>query len=299
MGLLRLGLTSSPPASLPLQLPLPASVYIRCRSLPVRMLSLSFNKRYSNSAPQSKMQLPSSECVLLGSLAANKHGKWGFVIYRCTYQDDYAWERFKQIFHERTREYMEMSETPEAATSLAEKLEWTFVEDRVALDGASRSQLRERFKEWAAQSIVTEQPRARAKTERLPEPTFGIPRYQYFIQVDEEALQSVLAAPKDDFYEGGFINFVDSRWKPMGERPSRSCMSDNRDIEDGDEDELIEDEDEDEVFDTIDGCTEENVGWMRLAATTVVGTEFYVSVYDYVSGAWYVTYKRPPEIAIW
>jgi hypothetical protein len=221
------------------------------------------------------------------------------VIYRCTYQDDYAWERFKQIFHERTREYMDMSETPEAAKSLAYKLEWTFVEDREALDGASRFQLRERFKEWAAQSIVTEQPRTRAETERFPEPTFGIPRYQYFIQVDDEALQSVLAAPKDDFYEGGFINFVDSRWRPMGDRPSRSCMSDSRDIKDGDEDEVIEDEDDDEVFDPIDGYTEENVGWMRLAATTVIGTEFYVSVYDYNSSGWYVIYKRPPETVIW
>jgi hypothetical protein len=64
------------------------------------------------------------------------------------------------------------------------------------------------------------------------------------------------------------------------------------DIKDGDED-------EDEVFDPIDGCTEENVGWMRLAATTVVGTEFYVSVFDYPGGGWYVSYKRPPETVIW
>jgi len=247
------------------------------------------------------MQLPSPEHVLLASLAEIKHDKWGFVIYRCTYQDDRAWERFKQIFHERTREYLEMSETPEAATSLAESLEWTFVEDRVALDGASKCQLRESFKEWAVRNIATEQPRAQtqAETQEDPGPTFWIPRYRYFIQVDEEALQSVLAAPKDDFHEGGFINFVDSRWKPMGDRPSRSCISDNRDIEGADEDEVAEDEGEDEVFDPIDGCTEENVGWMRLAAATVVGTEFYVGVFDYPGGGWYVSYKRPPETVIW
>jgi hypothetical protein len=283
----------------------PASIYIGCRSLPVRRLSLSLNKRHLNlnSAPQLKLQLPSPESVLLGSLAEIKHDKWGFMIYRCTYQDDHAWERFKQIMHERTQKLMEMSYTPEAAKSLTDNLEWTFVEDRVALDGASKSQLRERFKKWAVQSIVTEQPRAQAETERDPEPTFWIPRYRYFIQVDEQALQSVLDAPESDFYEGGFINFVDSRWKPLGDRPSRSCIDG---IEDGDEDEVIEDdeeviedEDEDEVFDPIDGCTEENVGWMRLAATTVVGTEFYVSVFDYPGGGWYVSYKRPPETVIW
>ena len=43
---------------------------------------------------------------------------------------------------ERTQEEMQESDTPE----VADKLEWTFAEDRAALDGASRSQLRERFK---------------------------------------------------------------------------------------------------------------------------------------------------------
>jgi hypothetical protein len=58
-------------------------------------------------------------------------------------------------------------------------------------------------------------------------------------------------------------------------------------------------EDEDEVFDPIDGCTEENVGWMRLAASTAVEVEFYVSVFDYPGGGWYVAYKRPPETVMW
>lgn len=231
------------------------------------------------------MELLSPERVLLDYLAELKHDKWGFVIYRCTYQDDHAWERFKQIIHERTQKFLKRSDTPEAAKSLADSLEWIFVEDRTALDGASRSQLRERFKEWAAHAIVTEQPRAQAETKQDPEPTFGILRYHYFIQVDEEALQSVLAAPKLDLYGKGFINFVDSRWKPLGDRPSRSIIEDI--------------EDEDEGFDPIDGCTEENVGWMRFAASTAFDTEFHVSVFDYPGGGWYVSYKRPPEIAYW
>jgi hypothetical protein len=231
------------------------------------------------------MQLPSPENVLLQALAELKHDKWGFVIYRCTYQDDHAWERFKQNIHESTQKFTEMSDTPEAAKSLNDSLEWTFVEDRAALDDASRSQLRQRFKEWSAQAIVTEQPRAKAETERKPEPTFGIPRYNYFIQVDEEALQSVLAAPILDIYGEGVINFVDSRWKPLGDRPSRSVV------------EGIEDEDE--VFDPIDGCTEENVGWMRFAASTAIDAEFYGSVFGFPGGGWYVSYKRPPETVMW
>jgi hypothetical protein len=219
--LLRLGLNSFLPASLPPRLLSPASAYIGYRALLVTRLPLSVQKCHFNSSPQRRMESPSPERVLLHSLAELKHDKWGFVIYRCTYQDDHAWERFKQNIHECTQKFMEMSDAPEAAKSLTDSLEWTFVEDRAALDGASRSQLRERFSEWSVQAIVTEQPRAKAETERNPEPTFGIPRYHYPIQVDEEALQSVLAAPELDLHGQGFIDFVDSRWKPLGDRPSR------------------------------------------------------------------------------
>jgi hypothetical protein len=103
--LLRLGLIS--PLSASLRLLSRASVYVGCRSLPVTRLlgepyqgaaqgrsthgySLSFNKRHLNSAPRPKLQLPSSERVLSAGLAKIKHDKWGFVIYRCTYQDDHA-----------------------------------------------------------------------------------------------------------------------------------------------------------------------------------------------------------------
>lgn len=81
----------------------------------------------------------------------------------------------------------------------------------MALDSASRSQLRERFNTWAAEAIPIEQLRAKAEIERTLEPSFGIPRYSYFVQVDEEALQNVIAAPKPDLWREGFVNFVDSR----------------------------------------------------------------------------------------
>jgi hypothetical protein len=215
--------------------------------------------------------LPSPQRMLLNSLAELKHDKWGFVIYRCTYQDDAAWDCFKQIVLERTQEEMQESDTPE----VADKLEWTFVEDRAALDGASRSQLRERFKQWAAQAIVTEQPRAKAEIEHVP--TFGIPRYNYFVQVDEEALQSVLAAPKIDLFGEGFVNFVDARWTPMGDQ-----YSDNDHNE----------------HDPIDGCTEEDVGWMRIAAM-MIDAEWYGAAGGFHAGAWHVYYLRPPQIVIY
>ncbi|KAI6814026.1 hypothetical protein KC327_g4385 [Hortaea werneckii] len=166
---------------------------------------------------------------------------------------------------------MQRSDAPE----VADKLEWTFVEDRAALDGASRSQLRERFKQWAAQAIIAEQPRAQAQAQE--DSLFGIPRYNYFIQIDEEALQSVLAAPRNDPSGEGFVNFVDARWNPLGD---------------------IYPEDEDERYDPIDECTEENVGWMRIA-TMMIDTEWYDAAINFASGGWFVYYLRPPKIVLY
>lgn len=49
-------------------------------------------------------------------------------------------------------------------------------------------------------------------------------------------------------------------------------------------------EDEDEILEPIDGCTEEDVGWMRLVADILVDAEFNISVYGHPGGGWHVFY---------
>jgi hypothetical protein len=192
-SLLHPDLNSFLPASLLPRLPSPALVYTRYNPMLVSRLPFPSNKRNSSSvADQTKMELPSPQGVISKVPTSSKHDKRGFVFYRCTYEDDQAWERFKQVFRERTQRALQRSDTLEVADSH----EWTFVDDRPALDGASRSQLRERFNNRAAHAIATEQPRAKAEIERDPMPTSGIPRYNYFIQVDDKALQSVIADPE-------------------------------------------------------------------------------------------------------
>ena len=88
---------------------------------------------------------------------------------------------------------------------------------------------------------------------------------------------------------------MDSRWKAFSDRTDSSEIAAEED-EDVDQ---HEDEDEDEIFEPIDGCTEENVGWMKLAAFTSIGSEFYLSVFDYPGGGWYVAYRRPPDTVLW
>ena len=111
-------LNSFLPASLSPRLPSSASVYTGYRPMPVSRLPFPSDKRYSSSvADQTKMELPSPQSVLSKVLTSSKHDKWGFVVYRCTSQDDYAWERFKQIFHERAQQALQSSDTSKSPTA--------------------------------------------------------------------------------------------------------------------------------------------------------------------------------------
>lgn len=60
--------------------------------------------------------------------------KWGWVIYRSSYGDEPAWDRFYEIINPRSRQYVVDSDIPEYAKSL----EWTFVEDQRTLEGVPR-----------------------------------------------------------------------------------------------------------------------------------------------------------------
>ncbi|OQO11822.1 hypothetical protein B0A48_03549 [Cryoendolithus antarcticus] len=198
----------------------------------------------------------------------DKHDKWGWVIYRCSYEDDVAWERFKQIITQRTRDQILKSDAPEALDSLA----WTFVDDRPTLEDIPINQLRSLFKDWAAMAIQTEQPRATDHKLQL-----SGPRYNYFVQVDEHALNAVVSPTEQDPFRGGLVKFVDAIWTPHAEAfPGQ-----------------IEEPSPENVHEPIDGCTEENVGWI-LISPGMIGAHFYEASYTFTD-AWYAYYVRPPE----
>jgi hypothetical protein len=71
-------------------------------------------------------------------------------------------------------------------------------------------------------------------------------RYRFFIAVDLEAIESVLNAPMDSD-ETGFVRMVYGEWGPE--------ELDEEDIANGDVDDLEE---------PLEGCTEYDVGWMKL-----------------------------------
>lgn len=234
------------------------------RHLPVR--------GFTYSASLAMNTLPSEERQILDRLCQDKHDKWGWVVYRCTYSDDEGWNRFKDIITQRLHRSIANSDTPEIGDSLM----WTFIEDRNTLDNAFKDQLRVHFRDWAAKAFDAENPR---REQRLYGTIFCA-RYKYFIQIDEDALRSVVydapQATEGDPYGEGYVNFVKADWEPTSED--------------------IPEEDKDlEPYEPIEGCHDEDVGWMKLMSTQLTPT-----LYNAMSGfsqEWYGYYKRPPEIA--
>jgi hypothetical protein len=98
------------------------------------LTQLHAQRSTSSTSKVTAMSLPSSEQVISDWLKNNKFDKWGWVIYRCTYNDDEGWTRFKQFIIQQSHTHIAECDTPE----LADSLEWTFVEDRATLDGVSK-----------------------------------------------------------------------------------------------------------------------------------------------------------------
>jgi hypothetical protein len=108
-----------------------------------------------------------------------------------------------------------------------------------------------------------------------------IPRFRYFIKIDQEVLHSLAESiSHENWSAGSFLKFVDGNWQPSPESQ---------------QDEEQEDYDwEQETLKPIDGCTEEDVGWMRIAPH-MINADFY----DVLSGdenQWITFYERTPRI---
>lgn len=210
------------------------------------------------------------------------------MVYRCTYNDEATWQHLKQWIVDENRESTATSKAP----TLIDYLDMVFFEDRARFDGALRDELRVHFKEWRADQFSRLGPadlevvRGARRGELVPRITMVHPelmssRFQQFIQVDEESLQSM----REEFdepvrlYGTGHVNLVYADWP--------------HDLEDSDEDESQEEYEDDEVFEPIDGCSEENVGWMKVAATGLGPPFFFLS--DGIEW-WQENYVRPPDV---
>ncbi|KAL2756602.1 hypothetical protein ACRALDRAFT_1062330 [Sodiomyces alcalophilus JCM 7366] len=220
-------------------------------------------------------------------------GKWGFVVYRTTYGDDDGWNRVKETIQASSMRGLK-------APDLASSLDWVFMDDKDTLDGISRPELRRLFREWAHEAFkreghrhrrmqipetVQDSPEAEPRTVYRTVPMLGAnSRYIFFIEVDAESLRSIVYdRDPSDPWDLGHVNFINSEWEPQGPPESeeeRLAMLD------------------DEPLPPIDGCTDEDVGWMKLK-TSSLGISFHLAATYYVEDTWHYDYKRPPAIVDW
>ncbi|KAH7401429.1 hypothetical protein BKA66DRAFT_436568 [Pyrenochaeta sp. MPI-SDFR-AT-0127] len=201
--------------------------------------------------------------------------KWGWVIYRCTYDDDETWALFRAHVEARSRKSIAESD----AAEIANRLEWMWVEDAASLDRISTDVLRKRFRAWVADEVA-----------RQPGDYFPaiLPRFRYFVKIDQEVLQS-LAKP-DPFNPSrlntAFVKFVDGNWEP----DPPPVIAEEKEEEE-------KDFWPEETLAPIGGCTEKDVGWMRIAPH-MINADFYEALGG-DENLWYVFYRRPPSIVIY
>ena len=225
-------------------------------------------RRSFYATPILRMSIPSAERNVKVDLEDCRHSKFGYIVYRTAYtrESDDLWPRFKQILQERARLHISKSDTPE----LNDHLDFRFIEDRSALEDATVAQLRAIFNTWRQlPEAQAEQPHA-----TFPVHLSGLPRYRYCIRADAEVLRSVCHAPQppeEDFEGTGFVHFINAEWEP-------------------DSDDAITD---DEKYPPIEGCEEEDVGWVKLASWLTGADGYEMSSADDI---WHVLYRRPPQI---
>lgn len=166
---------------------------------------------------------------------------WGFVVYRCTYQSDSDWETFMTWFLYHVTKSLEHYNGLDLLDSFAP----TILEDE-SFNGATTTFLRNHFQKWAATAPQIEQ-----GTDYSPFPASG--RYRFFIMVDPEALESVLSIPNPHFsVRTGFVRLVNGVWELE--------KLDEKKLEELGISSLSELEPEE----SLEGCTLEDVGWMKV-----------------------------------
>ncbi|OOQ89204.1 hypothetical protein PEBR_16846 [Penicillium brasilianum] len=103
-------------------------------------------------------------------------------------------------------------------------------------------------------------------------------RYRYFLMVDREALESVLNESELDFSKSAFVRLVDGQWE----------------AEVLDEEELEALGGPPEELEPLEGCTLEDVGWMKIPFTDSEFTDFVWFQSD--TNGWDMVYMRPPNM---
>ena len=205
--------------------------------------------------------------------------KWGFIVYRCTYDDDSAWDRF--MHHLNARKDASLIDTYDDEL-LAQSLDWNVQQDP-SLDHATTDQVRGRFKAWVATNARAEMPISPDQQHKLQGLLYENPRYKYCIRVDAEAMKSVLDGPppaEPDLRAISYVHLIraDQAWDVWEEECALATQ--------------IEHDPRNEGEPEIEGRTSSDVGWMKVSVDGLVPEVYELLVRDQM---WDVFYVRPNE----
>ncbi|KAI7210372.1 hypothetical protein KC333_g8261 [Hortaea werneckii] len=131
-------------------------------------------------------------------LQEDGHKIWGWVIYRCTYENDEEWAEFMRCLYF----YIEKTLRFHNALDMQASLDCQVFEDRDRFDNMHPSAVREHFTQWAATAPQQEQGKGAYH--------WRSQRYNYCLHVDKDALQSVIGAPAPpaDNLGSEYVNLV-------------------------------------------------------------------------------------------
>jgi hypothetical protein len=225
------------------------------------------------------------------------HRVWGFVVYRCTYGDDAEWEECLRRLNAATRSNMRFYDALDLLNGEDDRYRFkqTIFSDAAKFDGASTQVVRCHFQTWRALAFDQEQGsnekiEARRQRDDLGPPFKAGVRYKFCIQIDEAALQSILLCESLWSRGEAWVNLIEADWDLeaiLAQREEDRIESVESGLCDSSEDfdECIE------FFPEIEGCNEEDVGWMRVEFQGLI-PDFYVNVDPMPD-----EYVRPPGVA--
>ncbi|TID00245.1 hypothetical protein CH35J_006536 [Colletotrichum higginsianum] len=173
--------------------------------------------------------------------------KWGFVVYRCTYDDDELWNRYlAQLKSFCSANLLEKRR----AELLEQYLDWVVIDDRATLDNASQPEVRKHFNQWVSEQNVPTLP-VTAITNRSP---IQLPRFQYCLYVDKQCLDTVIQFQEANDGTALFIDLLPPMVFAIVDRTWTLEGTESDDGDDRDEAESEEDEDEEDEIEDGGGC---------------------------------------------
>jgi hypothetical protein len=218
-------------------------------------------------------------------LLEDGHRIWGLVVYRCTYGDDSAWNTCLERMHTTARRHMARFN----ALDMLEDFKLTVVDDAREFDHAGAHRVREHFKEWRKHALREEQGTARRGATDSDGDNEAV-RYRFCIQIDETALQEIVSPDGGKPGSRVCVNLIEADWDPDAAAAERE---EDRREQERDPNFHPDDIDDVEIFPEIDGCVENNVGWMRVRYQGLI-PGLYAKLRN--PNAMEYMYVRPPEM---